>query len=82
MSKIEEQLEKAFVCRKCKQVGAHAERLSMSGTGISRMLDIQPYKYIYLSCNNCGFTEVYDLKTLEGKKDGLGDVLDIIFSLD
>ena len=46
------------------------------------MLDIQPYKYLYLSCTSCGYTEVFDLKVLEGKKDTLGDVLDVIFSLD
>jgi predicted nucleic-acid-binding Zn-ribbon protein len=76
---IEEQLAEAFVCSKCGHHGAHVERLAMSGTGISRLLEIQLYRYAYVSCNNCAFTEIYDLKVLEGKDD-LGSILEIIFS--
>jgi len=50
----------------------------MSGTGLSRLLEIQPHRYIFASCHNCGYTEVYNLTTLEGKDD-LGDLLDVIF---
>ena len=78
MATTEQRLSAAFVCEKCDQQGAHVEKLSMSGTGISRLLEIQPYRYAFASCNNCGYTEIYNLKTLEGKDD-LGDILDIIF---
>ena len=82
MSEVEEQLSAAFVCSKCKASVAHIERLAMSGTGISRILDIQPYSYFFVSCNNCGYTETYKADILSGKKDKLGDVLDILFALD
>jgi predicted nucleic-acid-binding Zn-ribbon protein len=78
MATTEEQLSAAFRCPKCDQRGAHVEKLSMSGTGISRLLEIQPYRYVFASCHNCGYTEVYNLTTLQGK-DNLGDLLDIIF---
>ena len=78
MATTEERLSAAFVCAKCDHQGAHVEKLSMSGTGISRLLEIQPYRYAFASCNNCGYTEIYNLKTLEGKDD-LGDILDVIF---
>ena len=78
MATVEEQLSEAFHCPKCDQHGAHVERLSMSGTGISRLFEIQPYRYAFTSCNNCGYTEIYNLTTLEGKDDA-GDLLDIIF---
>ena len=78
MATTEQMLSQAFVCEKCDHQGAHVEKLSMSGTGISRLLEIQPYRYAFASCNNCGYTEIYNLKTLEGKDD-LGDILDIIF---
>jgi predicted nucleic-acid-binding Zn-ribbon protein len=78
MTTTEQQLSAAFVCEKCDQQGAHVEKLAMSGTGISRLFEIQPYRYAFASCNNCGYTEIYNLKTLEGKDD-LGDILDIIF---
>jgi predicted nucleic-acid-binding Zn-ribbon protein len=78
MATTEQQLSAAFVCEKCDHQGAHVEKLAMSGTGISRLFEIQPYRYAFASCNNCGYTEIYNLKTLEGKDD-LGDILDIIF---
>ena len=74
----EQRLSEAFVCEKCDHQGAHVEKLAMSGTGVSRLFEIQPYRYAFASCNNCGYTEIYNLKTLEGKDD-LGDILDIIF---
>jgi predicted nucleic-acid-binding Zn-ribbon protein len=33
---------------------------------------------MFASCNNCGYTEVYDLEKLEGKDD-LGGFLEILF---
>ena len=79
MKTAEEALGKAFVCEKCGNHEGHVERLAMSGTGISRLLEIQPYRYAYVSCNHCGYTEIYNLRTLEGKDD-LGTILEVIFS--
>ena len=78
MSSTEELISDAFHCPKCQATGAHVEKLAMSGTGISRLFEIQPYRYAFASCNNCGYTEIYNLKTLEGKDD-LGKILEIIF---
>jgi len=77
--KADEALEAKFVCRKCGEQGAHVERLTMSGTGLSRLFEVQPYRYAFVSCNNCGYTEVYDLRTLEGK-DNLGTFLEVLFA--
>lgn len=79
MSQVDELLAREFVRVRCRQKGAHVERLSMSGTGASRLFKIQPYRYAFVSCNNCGYTEVYNLRTLEGKDD-LGMFLDILFA--
>ena len=79
MSTTEELLESEFNCPRCEHKGAHSERLSMSGTGISRFFEVQPYRYAFVSCNNCGYTEVYDLQTLEGKDD-IGTFLEILFA--
>ena len=51
----------------------------MSGVGISRLFEVQPYRYVFVSCTHCGYTEVYNLDTLEGKDD-LGTFLDILFA--
>lgn len=79
MAKADELLAQEFVCARCKQKGARVERLAMSGTGLSRLLEIQPYRYAFVSCTNCGYTEVYNLMTLEGK-DNLGTFLEILFA--
>ncbi len=76
---VEKILADEFVCNRCKSSGAHVEKLTMSGTGISRFLDIQPYRYVFVSCLHCGFTEVFNLKMLEGKDD-LGTFIDVLFS--
>ena len=79
MKNIEKEIESRFVCAKCHSTGAKAKSLAMTGTGISKLLDIQHNRYIFASCNNCGYTEVYDLDTLSGSKDEVGNILDIIF---
>lgn len=48
-------------------------------TGFSRFFEIQPYRYAFASCLNCGHTEVFDLRVLEGKDD-LGTFIDVLFS--
>jgi predicted nucleic-acid-binding Zn-ribbon protein len=78
MTTAEEQLSEAFRCAKCDQRGAQVEKLAMSGTGLSRLFEIQPYRYAFASCHHCGYTEIYNLTTLEGKDD-TGDLLDVIF---
>jgi predicted nucleic-acid-binding Zn-ribbon protein len=72
-------LAQEFICNHCGNHGGIAEELSMSGTGLSRLFEIQPYRYGFVSCTNCGFTEVFNLTILNGKDD-LGTFLDILFS--
>jgi hypothetical protein len=79
MAKVDELLAEKFACPKCSQRGAHVERLAMSGTGLSRLFEIQAHRYAFVSCYNCGYTEIYDLRTIEGK-DNLGTFIDILFA--
>jgi predicted nucleic-acid-binding Zn-ribbon protein len=72
-------LAQEFHCARCGHEGAKVERLAMSGTGLSRFLEIQAHRYAFASCVNCGYTEVYNLRILEGK-DNLGTFLEILFS--
>lgn len=78
MKDIEGQLGQSFVCAKCRQHGAQVAKLAMSGTGITRFFDVQPYRYAFVSCKNCGYTEVYNLKILAGK-DNPGKILETLF---
>ncbi len=76
---VERMLEQKFVCARCDHTGANVERLAMSGTGLSRLLEIQAHRYAFVSCTNCGYTEVYNLRTLAGK-DNLGTLFEVLFS--
>lgn len=79
MNSVEKEIEQRFVCAKCKSTGAEVKSLAMSGTGLSRLFDIQHNRYIFASCKNCGYSEVYNLDILEGRRDDLGTILDIMF---
>lgn len=78
MAKADNLLAKEFHCPRCDQKGAVVERLAMSGTGLSRLLEIQAHRYSFVSCKNCGYTEVFNLRILEGH-DNLGNFLEILF---
>ncbi len=79
MKNIEKEIESRFVCAKCHSTGAEVKSLAMSGTGLSKLLDIQHNRYVFASCENCGFTEVYNLDILAGKRDDALNILDVIF---
>jgi predicted nucleic-acid-binding Zn-ribbon protein len=79
MAQLENQLAEAFVCAKCDHHGARVDRLAMSGTGLSRLLEVQAYRYAFVSCSNCGYAEVYNLKMLQGRDD-VGTFLEILFA--
>ncbi|HRQ42585.1 MAG TPA: zinc ribbon domain-containing protein [Chloroflexota bacterium] len=77
--RTEDILAQEFVCRHCQQHGAVVEKLAMSGVGFSRFFDIQHHRYAFVSCKNCGYTEIFNLRILEGHDD-VGTLIDIIFS--
>jgi len=77
---LEDQLAARFQCSKCKNAGGKAKRIATSGAGLSKILDIQHNQFITVSCNNCGYTEIYSPEVLEGRRD-LGNVLDVLFDL-
>lgn len=75
---LEDQMAMRFKCAKCENRGARTKRIATSGAGLSKLLDIQHNQFIALSCNNCGYTEVYNPEVLEGKRQ-LGNILDLLF---
>jgi len=79
MPDVDDELAREFVCDRCGEKGAHVERLTMSGTGLSRLFEVQPYRYAFVSCDHCGYTDVFDLRVLEGKDD-VGTFLEVLFA--
>ncbi|AEA46444.1 zinc ribbon domain-containing protein [Archaeoglobus veneficus] len=57
-----------------------SKKLAMTGASLlDRWMDWQRNKYYFVTCSNCGYTEVYDAEVLEGKKGKLDDIFDLIF---
>jgi predicted nucleic-acid-binding Zn-ribbon protein len=79
MADTQAMLEREFTCAHCGQQGGSAQKLALSGTGLSRLFEVQPYRYTFVSCTNCGYTEVFNLNVLEGK-DNLGTFLEVLFA--
>jgi predicted nucleic-acid-binding Zn-ribbon protein len=75
---IDEELARRFVCSKCKATGASVKRFAATGTGLSRLLDVQHNVFIAVSCTACGYTDLFNPEILEGK-DNAGAIIDAIF---
>lgn len=73
------EFQKRFKCAKCQGTDAKVKELAMTGTGLSKLFDIQHNHYFFVSCTNCGYTEVFDPEILAGKQGVLGTILDIFF---
>lgn len=76
--RLEDRIARRFVCAKCNSSGATVKRIGASGTGLSKLFDIQHNTFVAVSCMNCGYTEMYNPEVLEGK-DKTGAILDILF---
>jgi uncharacterized protein len=78
--RVEDAIKDKFKCSKCSGTTCRIKEVAMTGTGLSKILDIQHNHFLFVSCENCGYVEVYNPKVLEGKSRGqLGTVLDILF---
>ena len=75
---LDQELARRFVCAKCRSHGGHVKRFAATGTGLSRIFDIQHNKFVAVSCANCGYTELFNPQILEGKSVGT-DILDLLF---
>ncbi len=78
---IEEEISRRYVCAKCRSNGAEVRSVAMTGTGLSRLLDFQHNEYVFASCRQCGYTEVYSRRILDASRDRGMDVLDLLFGL-
>ncbi|WP_019243573.1 MULTISPECIES: zinc ribbon domain-containing protein [Bacillus] len=47
-------------CIKCSSRNAATKEVAMTGTGLSKMFDIQKNQFIVVYCENCGYSEFYN----------------------
>ncbi|MBS4219482.1 zinc ribbon domain-containing protein [Bacillus sp. FJAT-49711] len=48
-------------CIKCGSNDAGTKDVAMTGTGLSKMFDIQHNQFTVVFCKNCGYSEFYDI---------------------
>ena len=46
-------------CPKCGNEDAEVDTIATTGTGLSRMFDIQTRQFRVVTCTNCGYSEFY-----------------------
>ncbi len=78
MDTIENRFPRRSVARSATSTARMSSSSRCRGQGFLCLFEVQPYRYLFASCNNCGYTEIYNLDTLEGKDD-LGNLFDILF---
>ena len=77
---IAERIANRFRCARCGHEECRVEEAAMTGTGLSKMFDIQYKHYLFVSCLNCGSVDVYDPDILRSHPSGrLGTILDGLF---
>ncbi|GEN53033.1 zinc ribbon domain-containing protein [Halobacillus faecis] len=61
-------------CIKCGSTDAGEKDVSMTGSGLSKMMDVQNNKFTVVYCKNCGYSEFYNQNTSKA-----GNILDFFF---
>lgn len=59
-------------CPKCGHSDTEVGEISTTGSGLSKMFDIQTNSFKVVSCTNCGYSELYRAQT-----SGSSDIVDI-----
>lgn len=66
--------QRSYTCPKCGNRKADVDQIRTTGSGFSKLFNIQNRKFSTVSCTRCGFTELY--KT--GTSSGASNVLDFL----
>lgn len=61
-------------CLKCGSKKAAQKEIAATGTGLSKMFDIQHNTFIVIYCQDCGYSELYNKKSARGS-----NLLDLFF---
>jgi uncharacterized protein len=61
-------------CIKCGSSETGQKEVAMTGTGLSKLFDVQHNTFIVIFCKNCGYSEFYNKKTSK-----TSNILDLFF---
>ena len=63
-----------YSCGKCKNQTYEEGKISTTGSGLSKFLNMQSNNFTTISCTKCGYTEIF-----KGKKSGaLSSIFDVL----
>ncbi|MFC5279201.1 zinc ribbon domain-containing protein [Halorubrum rubrum] len=46
-------------CPKCGSEATETDEIATSGTGLTKLFDVQNRRFVVVSCANCGYSELY-----------------------
>lgn len=53
-------IEQGQGCMKCGSQDAGTKEVAMTGTGLSKMFDVQNNRFTVVYCKKCGYSEFYN----------------------
>jgi predicted nucleic-acid-binding Zn-ribbon protein len=65
--------KKSFVCVKCGNTTCISNKISTTGSILTKIFNLQSNKFITVSCLKCGYTELYKTTT-----SGIENVADFL----
>ena len=57
-------MPKEYKCPKCGSNSYEQDKISATGGGLSKFLDVQSKNFITITCKNCKYTEFYKTKDM------------------
>ncbi|WP_456279599.1 zinc ribbon domain-containing protein [Bacillus sp. K7] len=61
-------------CIKCGSIEAGQKEIATTGTGLSKLFDVQNNRFLVVYCKNCGYSEFYNKESSTA-----GNILDLFF---
>ena len=63
-----------YSCEKCDSTNFEEGKISTTGSGLSKFLNMQNNRFVTISCTKCGYTELF-----KGDKSGvLSNIFDVL----
>ncbi len=58
--------KRQYVCPKCGCTHFESDQFQAAGGGFAKVFDVQNKRFVTISCEECGYTELYRAETSTG----------------
>lgn len=59
-------MEREKGCYKCGSMNAGQKEVATTGTGLSKLFDVQHNQFLVVYCKDCGYSEFYNKESSAG----------------